>query len=51
VQAATGQTVESAFVGQGYTDEEPAADAAAHGIRPEVINLPEATRGPWPSCP
>jgi transposase len=45
VQAATGQTVELAFVDQGYTGEQPAADAAAHGIRLEVVKLPEAKRG------
>jgi len=45
VQEATGQTVELAFVDQGYTGEQPAADAAAHGIRLEVIKLPEAKRG------
>ena len=33
VQAATGQSVELAFVDQNYTGEEPAADAAAQGIR------------------
>src|SRR5215211_4106297 len=45
VQEATGQTVEIAFVDQGYTGETPAADAAAHGIRLEVIKLAEAKRG------
>ena len=45
VQEATGQTVEVAFVDQGYTGEQPAADAAAHGIRLEVVKLPEAKRG------
>ena len=45
VQEATGQTVEVAFVDQGYTGEHPAADAAAHGIRLEVIKLAEAKRG------
>src|ERR671934_2720127 len=45
VQAATGQTVEVAFVDQGYTGERPAAAAAAEGIRPEVVKLPEAKRG------
>jgi transposase len=43
VQAATGQTVEVAFVDQGYTGEEPAA--AAHGIRLDVVKLPAAKRG------
>jgi transposase len=45
VQEATGRTVEVAFVDQGYTGEEPAAAAAAHGIRLDVIKLPEAKRG------
>src|SRR5215207_2910324 len=45
VQETTGQTVEIAFVDQGYTGETPAADAAAHGIRLEVIKLAEAKRG------
>ncbi len=30
---------------QGYTGEQPAADAQAHGIRPEVVKLPTAKRG------
>jgi hypothetical protein len=33
------------FVDQGYTGEAPAAAAAAHGIRLEVVKLPEAKRG------
>lgn len=45
VQAATGETVEVAFVDQGYTGEQPATDAAAHGIRLEVVKLSEAKRG------
>ena len=45
VQAATGETVEVAFVDQGYTGEQPAADAEAHSIRLEVVKLPEAKRG------
>ena len=45
VQDVTGQTVEVAFVDQGYTGEQAAADAAAHGIRLEVIKLAEAKRG------
>jgi transposase len=45
VQEVTGSTVELGFVDQGYTGEEPAADAAKHGIRLEVIKLPEAKRG------
>jgi transposase len=34
-----------AFVDQGYTGEQPAADAEAHGIRLEVVKLPTAKRG------
>ena len=45
VQAATGERVEVAFVDQGYTGDKPAAAAAAHGIRLEVVKLPEAKRG------
>jgi len=45
VQAATGATVEVALVDQGYTGETPAADAAAQGVRLEVIRHPAATRG------
>jgi transposase len=45
VQAATGQAVTLAFVDQGYTGDQPAADAAAHGIRLAVVRLPEAKRG------
>jgi transposase len=45
IQKATGDTVEIAFVDQGYTDDRPAADAAAHGIQLEVVKLPTAKRG------
>src|SRR5436305_2252802 len=45
VQEATGETVEVAYVDQGYTGAEPAQDAAAHGIRLEVVKLPDAKRG------
>jgi transposase len=45
VQAATGDSVEVAFADRGYTGGEPAAAAAAHGIRLEVVKLPEAKRG------
>lgn len=34
-----------AYVDQGYTGEQPAADAAAHGIHLEVVKLPQAKRG------
>ena len=45
VQDATGGTVELAYVDQGYTGEQAADDAAAHGIRLEVVKLPEAKHG------
>jgi transposase len=45
VQEVTGETVELAYVDQGYTGEGPAAAAAAHGVRLEVVKLPEAKRG------
>ena len=45
VQAATGQSVELAFVDQGYTGATPAAAADAHGIQLEVVKPPAAQRG------
>lgn len=45
VQAVTGEQVEVAYVDQGYSGPDPAAAAAAHGIRLEVVKLPEAKRG------
>jgi transposase len=45
VQEVTGQAVALGFVDQGYTGEEPATAAAAHGITLEVIKLPQAKRG------
>ncbi len=42
VEQGTGETVELAYVDQGYTGDEPAAAAAAQGIQLEVIKLPEA---------
>jgi len=45
VQQVTGETVSLAYVDQGYTGEQPAADAAAHGIHLEVVKLPQAKRG------
>jgi transposase len=45
VQAATGQSVELAFVDQGYTGAAPAAAARAYGIQLEVVKLPAAKRG------
>jgi transposase len=45
VQQATGETVEVAFVDQGYTGDEVAQQAAAHGIHLEVVKLPTAKNG------
>jgi len=45
VQKVTGQSVELAFVDQGYTGEQAADDAKKHGIALEVVKLPEAKRG------
>jgi len=45
VQKATGDSVELAWVDQGYTGPVPQHDAAAQGIRLEVVKTPEAKRG------
>lgn len=45
VQVVTGQTVEVAFVDQGYTGETAAEAAAAYGIELAVVSLPAAKRG------
>ena len=45
VQEATGESVELAFVDQGYTGETAAEQAKAHGMRLEVIKLAEAKKG------
>ena len=45
MQAATGDTVELAWVDQGYTGPAPAAEAAQHGIRLAVVKTPAARRG------
>lgn len=45
IQAVTEESVEVAFVDQGYTGAEPAQAALAHGIRLEVVNLPQAKKG------
>jgi transposase len=45
VQESTGQTVEVAFVDQGYTGEDAAQLASSQGIRLEVVKLPDAKRG------
>jgi len=45
VQEATGDSVQVAFVDQGYTGERAAQAARKHGIELEVVKLPEAKRG------
>jgi transposase len=45
IQAETGENVQVAFVDQGYTGTQPAADAASHGIRLEVVKLPQVKHG------
>ena len=45
VQAVTGDTVELAWVDQGYTGGRAADAADKHGIALEVVKLPQAKRG------
>jgi transposase len=45
VQEATGESVELAYVDQGYSGERPAEEAEAHSMRLEVVKHPEAKRG------
>lgn len=45
LQEVTGHHVELAYVDQGYTGETAAQAAEGHGIRLEVVKLPEAKRG------
>ncbi len=45
LQEVTGGTVEVAFVDQGYTGEAAVEQAAAHGIRLEVVKHAEAKKG------
>src|SRR5258708_14505603 len=45
VQEATGDSVELAWVDQGYTGEAAAQEAAKQGIQLEVVKLAEAKRG------
>jgi transposase len=45
IQAVTDESVQVAFADQGYTGDEPAEEAMAHGIRLEVVKLPEAKKG------
>src|SRR5829696_503091 len=45
VQEATGESVELAYVDQGYTGERAAEEAEAHGMRLEVVKHQETKRG------
>ncbi len=45
VQAVTDESVDVAFVDQGYTGDRAASAAGKHGIALEVVRLPEAKRG------
>ena len=45
VQTATGDSVDLAYVDQGYTGDRPAAAAEKQGIKLEVVRLPDAKRG------
>ena len=45
VQEATGESVELAYVDEGYTGERAAEEAEAHGMRLEVVKHEEAKRG------
>jgi len=45
IQEASGETVDLAYVDQGYTGEEPAKAARACGMALHVVRTPEAKRG------
>jgi transposase len=45
IQEATGDSVQLAYVDQGYTGEQPAKEAAEHGIHLEVVKHQGARRG------
>ena len=45
VQEVTGESVELAYADEGYTGDDPEADAASYGIHLQVVSLPEAKRG------
>jgi transposase len=45
VQTVTSETVEVAFVDQGYTGEAAQAQASPYGIQLEVVKLPEVKQG------
>lgn len=44
-QEVTGHSVELAYVDAGYTGKKPAKAASEHGMRLDVVKLPEAKRG------
>jgi transposase len=45
VQEATAESVEVAFVDQGYTGDDAATQASNHGISLSVVKTPDAKRG------
>jgi len=45
IQEVTGESVELAYVDQGYSGEEPLEKAAKHGIHLEVVKHPKARSG------
>ena len=45
IQEVTGESVKVAYADQGYTGEQPRADAAASGIELQIVRLPEAKKG------
>jgi len=45
IQEATGESVELAYVDQGYTCEQAEKDARAHGIKLKVVKLEKAKNG------
>jgi transposase len=45
VQQVTNESVELAYVDQGYTGDDPDGDAASYGIHLEVVKPPEAKKG------
>jgi transposase len=45
IQEVTDESVQLAYVDQGYTGDAPAEAAAANGLQLEVVKLPEAKKG------
>lgn len=45
IQKNTGDSVELAYVDQGYTGQQAAEDAARHGIQLDVVKMPTARKG------